>query len=414
MENSKFYKQLIFKVIYIYIAVFLFFMLVLNQNRLTNGNIINVFTTLMFCFLGGFIPFTITGNYKSNYKWTTLIIAGIGLGVCIPLSILIYKNIPELASLFKVVSFISTFLAVNYLVCDYDNKSFKFLKFDVEVNAFRWVAIIASAFLGILFILDTYLVEISWYGVIIGTGFMLAIALFIGLADTRNLQADLVYDLILFIFPFSIIGARLYYVLFTLDKFDWTFVEILQVWNGGLAIYGGIIGGAIGLMICCLIKKQNILKVMDLAVPGLILGQAVGRWGNFVNQEAYGPEVVNEALHWFPYAVYIEKTAEWHMATFFYESVLSLITFFVVLYIVRRFKTPGINVAAYFVLYGLSRVLIEGLRTDSLYLGNTNIRISQLISGILIVVGAVWLTIIFIRNRGNNTANEKNNKAKNN
>lgn len=411
MDNSKYYKQLIFKVIYIYIAVFLFFMLVLNQNRLTNGNITNVFTTLMFCFLGGFIPFTITNGYKSNYKWTTLIIVGIGLGVTIPLSILLYKHVPELTNLFKVVAFISSFLAVNYLVCDYDNKNFNFLKFNVNVNNFRWVVIIASAFLGILFILDSYLLSISWYGVIIGTGFMLAIALFIGLAEVRDLKSDLVYDLILFIFPFSIVGARLYYVLFSLDKFDWTFVEILQVWNGGLAIYGGIIGGALGLIICCLIKKQNILKVMDLAAPGLILGQAVGRWGNFINQEAYGPLVTNEALQWFPFSVYIEKTAEWHMATFFYESVLSFVVFFVLIYAVRKFKTPGINVALYFILYGIERVLIEGLRADSLYIGGTNIRVSQLLSGILILVGAIWLTIIIIRNRGNNTTNEKDSKA---
>ena len=134
MDNSKFYRQLIFKVIYIYAAVFLFFMLVLNQNRLTNGNIVNVFTTLMFCFLGGFIPFTIAGNYKSNYKMTTLILAVVGMGVSIPLSILVYKNIPELSSLFKVILFISAFFAMNYLVCDYDNKNFKFLKFDVDVN----------------------------------------------------------------------------------------------------------------------------------------------------------------------------------------------------------------------------------------------------------------------------------------
>ena len=257
-------------------------------------------------------------------------------------------------------------------------------------------------------------VEISWYGVIIGTGFMLAIALFLGLADTRGLKGDLVYDLILFIFPFSIIGARLYYVLFSLDKFDWTFVEILQVWNGGLAIYGGVLGGAIGLIICCLIKKQNILKVMDLAVPGLILGQSIGRWGNFVNQEAYGPVVTNEALQWFPFSVYIERAADWHMATFFYESVLSFITFFILLWVVRKFKTPGINVAFYFMLYGLSRVFIEGLRTDSLYLGTTGIRVSQLISGVLILVGVLWLAIIYIRNRGNNTTNEKNKETENN
>lgn len=411
MDNSKYYKNLICKVIYIYIAVFLFFMLVINQNRWANENIVNILTTLMFFFLGGFIPYTITENYKKGYKYTLLIIGIVGSVVSIFISILLFKHVSELCRLFKVIMFISSFLSVNYLICDYDNKSFNFLKFDVDVKYFKIVTIIASAFLAILFILDTYLISVSWYGVIIGTGFMLAIALFIGLAPKRDIKGDLVFDLILFIFPFSIVGARLYYVLFTLDRFNWTFTEILAVWNGGLAIYGGIIGGVIGLVICCLIKKQNILKVMDLAAPGLILGQAIGRWGNFVNQEAYGPLVTNDAFKWFPFAVYIERKSGWYMATFFYESALSFITFFILLYVVRKYKTPGVNVACYFILYGLERVFIEGLRTDSLYLGNTGIRVSQLLSGILILAGVIWLTVLIIKNRGNNKPNEKNNQV---
>lgn len=416
MDNSKYYKNLIFKVVYIYVAVFLFFMLVLGQNNWTNDLIISVFTTTAFCFLGGFIPFTISNSYKPKYKFSLLIIAVVGVVTSILLSIVIYNNIPELSRVLKVIMFVSAFLAVNYLVCDYDNKNFTFLKFDINVSYFKLVMLIASAFLGILFVLDSLVVSdswagVSWYGVIIGTGFMLAIAIFVGLAHTRNIKEDLVFDLIIFIFPLSIVGARLYYVLFSLDKFDWTFIEILQVWNGGLAIYGGIIGGVIGLVICCLIKKQNILKVMDLAAPGLILGQAIGRWGNFINQEAYGSKVVNDALKWFPYAVYIEDKGSWFMATFFYESVLSFIVFFVLLYVVRKFKTPGITVPCYFVLYGLERVIIEGFRTDSLYVASTNIRVSQLLSGILIIAGVIWLTVLYLKHRVNNTSNEKNNKV---
>ena len=308
---------------------------------------------------------------------------------------------------FRIISFLVSFLAVNYLVCDYDNKNFNCFKFDINVSYFKWVMIIASVFLATLFVIDSYMMSISWYGVIIGTGFMMAIAVFLGIAHTRKVNGDLVFDLILWIFPFSIVGARLYYVLFSLDKFDWTFMEILAVWNGGLAIYGGIIGGALGLIICCLIKKQNILKIMDLAAPCLILGQAIGRWGNFINQEAYGSLVTSDILKWFPFAVYIESKGAWYLATFFYESMLSLIGFFVLLYIVRKFNITGINVACYFIYYGIERVLIEGLRSDSLYIGSTSIRVSQLLSGILVIAGLVWLTVLIIRNRGNNKSHEK-------
>lgn len=410
MEKSN-SKSIILKVLYIYIVIFLFFMLVLSQNRWAGGCVLNILTTIAFCFVGGLIPFSITNSYKTSYKYTLIAISAVGLILSVALGFVFYTYVNALTSLIKVLLFLSSFLAVNYLVCDYDNKSFNVFKFDIDISYFKLVVIIASAFLAILFIFDAYILSVSWYGVIIGSGFLLAMALYMGLSKHRDIKSDTVFDLILWIFPLSIIGARTYYILFTLDKFNWTFIEIISVWNGGLAIYGGIIGGAIGLIICCLIKKINILKVMDLAAPCLILGQAIGRWGNFVNQEAYGTLVSNEGLCWFPFAVFIESKSGWYLATFFYESVLSLIGCFVLIYIVRKFKFTGISVASYFIWYGLERVLIEGLRTDSLYIGSTNIRVSQLLSGILVLVGIVWLAIIIIKNYGKNKkVNEKDNK----
>ena len=181
---------------------------------------------------------------------------------------------------------------------------------------------IACVLFIVLLILDMYVTDISWYGVIIGCGFLVALFVAMQLAKNRGLEPDFVFDLILWIFPLSIVGARVYYVLNDLDSFE-TFGEMIAVWNGGMAIYGGIIGGVIGLVICCLIKKKNIIASMDMAAPALILAQSIGRWGNFINQEVYGFQVTNKAWQWFPFAVHITENGldQWHLATFFYESI---------------------------------------------------------------------------------------------
>lgn len=411
MDNKSSLKNVIVKILFIYLITFLFFMLVFSQNRWADDALINVFTTVAFCMIGGLIPFAITNNYKKDYKMWLIIIASVGLVLSILLSILSYNYFNELTRLVKVLVFLGSFLAVNYLVCDYDNKNFKFYNFKIDISYFKLVLITACAMLAILFIFDAYILSVSWYGVIIGCGFLVGMALFIGLAEYRDIKADLVFDLILFVFPLSIVGARAYYILFSLDKFDWTFYEIIAVWNGGLAIYGGIIGGVIGIVICCLIKKQNIVKIMELACPCLIIGQAIGRWGNFVNQEAFGTLVTNKALKWFPFAVFIESNGAWHLATFFYESVLSLIGCFLLIYLIRKFKIVGIGIAGYMIWYGLERVIIEGFRTDSLYIGSTNIRVSQLLSAILVLVGIIYLTVLIVLKHVKHNNNEKDNQV---
>lgn len=232
--------------------------------------------------------------------------------------------------------------------------------------------------------------EVKFYGIIIALGMLIAVFVAVYNTKYRGLKPDDIYTVALYALPLAILGARIYYVIFS--PHSYTFLEFLDIRSGGMAIYGGVIGGALGLFLFCLIHKKNFLKLADVACVSLILGQAIGRWGNFFNQEAYGYEVTNKALQWFPYAVYIENNSAWHMATFFYESILNLCIFFFLMIMIRKLKNKGTIMSLYFICYGLVRVFVEGLRTDSLYLGN--IRVSQLLSGILVVAGII-LFILF-------------------
>ena len=173
--------------------------------------------------------------------------------------------------------------------------------------------------------------------------------------------------------------------------------ELFNIRGGGLAIYGGVILGAVGVIIVCLAKKFNWKKMvclMDAIAPALILGQAIGRWGNFFNQEAYGNAVTSPNLQWFPYAVYIDEIGQWRQATFFYEFALNLIGFFLLFYLSNKYnkQKPGLIVCGYFIWYGMTRAVVEGLRSDSLYLNN--FRVSQLLSIILIAAGCILALMI--------------------
>lgn len=252
------------------------------------------------------------------------------------------------------------------------------------------------------------LISIHWYGIIIAVGMLLAILLTMQNAKREGLNPDNVLDLALVIVPMAIVGARLYYVIFMWQQIysAGPFWKVFAVWEGGMAIYGGVIGGFIGICLYSRFSKNRIplLKIADMIAPGLILAQAIGRWGNFVNQEAYGYAINNPAWQWFPAAVYIVADPEqpYHMATFFYESMWNLLVFLFLFLYYRKSKSrkTGDIFWFYLLLYGIGRVVIEGLRTDSLYLGATGIRVSQLLSGILIVVAAVMLIYThIIRNR---------------
>lgn len=242
--------------------------------------------------------------------------------------------------------------------------------------------------------------EIKFYGILIGLAMLLGVLIAIKNSKFRGIIGDDVITLALYALPLSIVGARLYYVIFS--SHSYTFWEIFEIWKGGMAIYGGVIGGAIGVALYCLIHKKNFLDLADIAVPSLILGQAIGRWGNFFNQEAYGNLVTNPSLQWFPFSVFIENTGTWHLATFFYESVFNLIIFFILLYLIKKVKIKGVVMCAYFIGYGIIRFFIEGLRTDSLYWGS--IRVSQLLSLIMVVASIGFLIYLLCKHK----KNEKN------
>jgi len=235
--------------------------------------------------------------------------------------------------------------------------------------------------------------NIAWYGVIIACGLLLGIWLACYRAKKRGWSSDLVLDFILLAVPLAIIGARAYYVAFEWEYFAANPAKIIAINEGGLAIYGAVIGGFLAAFIFSKAAKFPFLKLIDLVIPSLILGQAMGRWGNFINQEAFGALVTNPHLQFFPLAVYIQSLGEWHQATFFYESFCNTILLVITLLLGRKGVKDGTLLATYFIGYGTIRAIIEGLRTDSLYLFG-NIRVSQLLSALLVLVGITLLVLI--------------------
>ena len=235
--------------------------------------------------------------------------------------------------------------------------------------------------------------NIAWYGVIIACGLLLGIWLATYRAKKRGWSSDLVLDFILLAVPLAIIGARAYYVAFEWEYFSAAPAKIIAINEGGLAIYGAVIGGFLAAFLFSRAAKFPFLKLIDLVIPSLILGQAMGRWGNFINQEAFGALVTNPNLQFFPLAVYIQSLGEWHQATFFYESFCNTILLVITFLLGRKGVKDGTLLATYFIGYGTVRAIIEGLRTDSLYLFGT-IRISQLLSALLVLVGITLLVLI--------------------
>lgn len=249
---------------------------------------------------------------------------------------------------------------------------------------------------------EVFGLPIYWYGIIIALAFLVAVLL--GLRDCRkfDIEPDTILDMVLFAAPAAIVCARLYYVIFSWDMFRDNPIDIINTRKGGLAIYGGIIGAFITAYIYARVKKINILKLLDFGVPFLALGQAIGRWGNFVNQEAFGTQTT------LPWRMTSENVREYLSSvsvpaadmvskvgvhpTFLYESLLDLAIFFFLLWFRHRKKANGEVLFMYMMLYGIGRAMIEGLRTDSLMLGIGDIRVSQLLS----VLFAIASFILFI------------------
>lgn len=237
--------------------------------------------------------------------------------------------------------------------------------------------------------------NIYFYGVLIGLGFLLAILYCARKAPRFGLGSEDVYDVVIWLIPCSIIGARLYFVLFQLGYYLAHPAEIFAIWNGGLAIYGGVIAGIVTIWFVCRRKKLSFPAMLDLIVLGLLIGQIIGRWGNFMNREAFGAET--DIFCRMGLTSPDGNTIYVH-PTFLYESLWNLGIFLFLSWFDAKGKRryDGQNTLLYFMLYGLGRAWIEGLRTDSLYIGSTGIRVSQLLS---VVLALGCLVVLVVQSR---------------
>lgn len=243
--------------------------------------------------------------------------------------------------------------------------------------------------------------DVYWYGIIITCGLILGVIYCYYQAHRFGILRDRVIDLILFAAPLSIIGARAYYVIFYQDlyrnadgSFNWG--EAIAIWDGGLAIYGAIITAVIVLAVFCKVTKIKFLAFADLGVYGLFIGQSIGRWGNFCNQEAFGGLT---GLPWRMGLTIGGTYMEVH-PTFLYESLWNLLGFLIAHFLLRkRRKFDGQIFLFYLSWYGLGRMWIEGLRTDSLYLFGTGIRVSQLLAALCFLIAGSVLLVLSIKRK---------------
>ena len=240
-------------------------------------------------------------------------------------------------------------------------------------------------------------VEIAWYAIIITFGMLCAVAYMVFRTRQVGLKFDDVIDFALWAIPFGIVGARLYYVLTKLENFH-SFMDVINIRNGGLAIYGGIIAGAVAVYIVSRVKKIPFLVIADCATPGIILAQSIGRWGNFMNGEAFGYET-----DWFCRMGLRNALTNYELLyvhpTFLYESLWNLIGFVLVNLFYKHRKYDGQIFLLVFGWYGLGRMFIEGLRTDSLYtnLFGWEFRTSQVLAGVILAVCSALLIYFAVK-----------------
>ncbi|MCC8160420.1 MAG: prolipoprotein diacylglyceryl transferase [Oscillospiraceae bacterium] len=232
---------------------------------------------------------------------------------------------------------------------------------------------------------------IYWYALIILTGFLFGLLFVYKTCGKRGVNKDNIWDIALIGLIAGIIGARIYYVLFALDEFD-SVADMFKIWNGGLAIYGGIIGAAISAFIYCRIKKLDTAKVFDVCAPGLLIGQAIGRFGNFVNAEVFGGETDNL------FAMSINGAAAVH-PVFLYESVWNILGLIILLIFRDRKKNDGQVFCFYIFWYSLGRIFLEGMRNPTyiLYVIPNVLGISQLVAAVLIIASAVCFVYLQLK-----------------
>ena len=230
---------------------------------------------------------------------------------------------------------------------------------------------------------------INFYGLIIAIGLMLAVVYGCKRAKQFGMSVDDLTDGVLFIVPFAIICARLYYCIFSWKDYADDPISILYIWKGGLAIYGGVIGAGIGIVVFSLVKKIKVGAVLDITSLGFLIGQSIGRWGNFFNREAFGAETDSFLRMGLTHKITGQIT--YYHPTFLYESVWNAAGFVLLHFLSKKRKFDGQIVLGYLAWYGLGRTFIEGLRLDSLYWGD--FRVSQLLAACTCFIGVALLMV---------------------
>ncbi len=246
--------------------------------------------------------------------------------------------------------------------------------------------------------------EIYWYGIVITLGIILAFCLYLLLAYKRQIDFDFSLELFIWVVPMAVIFCRVFYVVprlggeYSLSSWQ-GFVDAINISNGGLTIIGGIFGGALGVFFCCLRnRKYSLMHVADCVVIAVLLGQIIGRWGNFFNQELYGIEVTNESLQRLPFAVFIDATGKWHYASFFFEGTLNAVGLAIALVMFFVPKKPlknGTFSIFYLGWYGLVRGSLEFIKDgDPVTFGNSDVKVVQVICYIVFVVCIVLQVLL--------------------
>ena len=226
-------------------------------------------------------------------------------------------------------------------------------------------------------------ISIRWYGILISLGMILATVITMKRSKNYGIHPDRILDLILIVIPSGVIGARLYYVLFNWDYYKGDFFKIINIRAGGLAIHGGLIAGILMAILLCIIWNIRILSIMDLGMPGVALAQAIGRWGNFLNKEAYGSPTD------LPWAIVVEGQSV--HPTFLYESLWNFGLFLFLILFEKRKKYDGQIFLLYGMLYSFARFFIEGLRTDSLMF--QQFRVAQIVSAVIFAICFIILMV---------------------
>ena len=241
---------------------------------------------------------------------------------------------------------------------------------------------------------------ISWYAILIVAAILIGLAFCTREARRMHVPQETIIDFLLYAIPLAIICARIYYVIFRFNMYSEDLLAIFNIREGGLAIFGGIIGGLIAARIAARRHQVPVLTLLDIVAPALVLGQAIGRWGNYINMEAYGLRISEEYLQFFPFAVEIPvgDIWYWHMATFFYEFCWDVLVFAILLLIRYHKRRSGDVFCWYLLLYCAGRTVIEGLRNDSLTFISEFVRISQVLSAIA-AFGVVLYFFLRIRDR---------------